>query len=195
MSQQNPSSPNLATTVSLVASAVSLACSLYLSYRLLYCRETPRGTPGTTSATQGGAAAPPQRKLPKRLILVRHGESEGNVDKSLYETRPDNALHLTQKGWLQAESAGRGIKHLVGDESCFFLVSPYVRTRETFHAISKAFEGGWRALQWHEDPRIREQDFGNFQNVDELASQKRESKHFGSFYYRYEGGESSADGL
>ena len=30
--------------------------------------------------------------LPSKLILVRHGQSEGNVDERLYTTKPDNAM-------------------------------------------------------------------------------------------------------
>ena len=37
-----------------------------------------------------------------RLVLVRHGESQGNVDHTIYRTTADNALHLTKKGFLQA---------------------------------------------------------------------------------------------
>lgn len=35
---------------------------------------------------------------PNRIILVRHGESEGNLDKYKYRTTPDYALNLTQRG-------------------------------------------------------------------------------------------------
>ena len=43
---------------------------------------------------------------PKRLILVRHGESQGNVDQNVYASVPDHALHLTERGWTQALCAG-----------------------------------------------------------------------------------------
>jgi len=133
------------------------------------------------------------QKSPKRLILVRHGESQGNVDHTIYRTVADNALHLTEAGWKQALSAGRAMRDIVGDESVYFHVSPYVRTRETFHAIAKAW-GGHDCVRWKEDPRIREQDFGNFQNPTETTQQKKESKQFSKFYYRFpDGGESSAD--
>ena len=132
-------------------------------------------------------------RTPKRLILVRHGESEGNVDHTIYASVADNALHLTEKGWMQALSAGRALKEIVGEEQTCFYVSPYVRTRETFHAIASAW-GGLEHVRWHEDPRIREQDFGNFQDLEATARQKEERKQFGSFYYRFpQGGESGAD--
>ena len=133
------------------------------------------------------------KHAPKRLILVRHGESQGNVDDGIYEHTADNALHLTKKGWGQAESAGRALREIVGDESVHFYVSPYVRTRETFHAIAKAF-GGYQTVPWREDPRIREQDWGNFQDVKKVAEQNKERKMFGKFFYRFpDGGESSCD--
>jgi hypothetical protein len=62
---------------------------------------------------------------PKRVIVIRHGESEGNVDSTMYKCCPDNALHITERGWVEALSAGKKIRSIVGDESCCFIVSPY----------------------------------------------------------------------
>lgn len=36
-----------------------------------------------------------RRVLPRRIILVRHGESEGNVDESMYCRVPDPKISLT----------------------------------------------------------------------------------------------------
>lgn len=55
--------------------------------------------------------------FPKRLILVRHGESEGNIDPLLYCRVPDNAMHLTELGYEQAVAAGKSIKKIIGDDS------------------------------------------------------------------------------
>jgi broad specificity phosphatase PhoE len=38
-----------------------------------------------------------ERVLPRRIILVRHGESEGNVDESMYCRVPDPRIRLTSK--------------------------------------------------------------------------------------------------
>jgi len=43
---------------------------------------------------------------PKRIILVRHGQSEGNVSRGRYSEVPDNKIELTPKGHEQAEAAG-----------------------------------------------------------------------------------------
>lgn len=47
---------------------------------------------------------------PRRIILVRHGESEGNVDESVYTRVPDPKIGLTNRGKVQAEQCGERIK-------------------------------------------------------------------------------------
>lgn len=66
-----------------------------------------------------------------------------------------------------------------------------MRTKETFHGIAQAF-GGVDGLKWTEEPRLREQDYGNFDkdNIKELHKMK---KVFGQFYYRFPEGESPCD--
>jgi broad specificity phosphatase PhoE len=63
---------------------------------------------------------------PNRIILVRHGESEGNVDKNHYLTIPDYALNLTLDGIEQARQAGNEIKEIIGSENLYVYLSPYV---------------------------------------------------------------------
>merc|ERR1719384_2296152 len=75
---------------------------------------------------------------PRRLIFVRHGESEANVDRGITQRVPDHDLHLTQKGREQALDAGRRARGLIGEENVKFLVSPYVRTRETLNGMLRA---------------------------------------------------------
>jgi len=84
--------------------------------------------------------------LPDRLVLIRHGESLGNVNSDLYGEVPDNAMPLTDFGWEQAYAAGRVLKDEIlkdlqeGDCSrVHFVVSPYVRTVETFNGIVSAW--------------------------------------------------------
>lgn len=147
----------------------------------------------TTSLNeQGQVSVGDVQYCPKRLILVRHGESEGNVDHKIYEHVADNELHLTDTGWDQAYCAGRELKNIIGDDPVQFKVSPYVRTRETFNAVVDPW-GGPKNVSWNEDPRIREQDFGNFQNVAQTQQAKRDRDRFGAFYYRMPDGESPAD--
>lgn len=128
---------------------------------------------------------------PTRLILIRHGESQGNVDRSLTQRVPDPDLHLTIRGRRQALEAGKRLKDIIGEESLRFIISPYVRARETFHAIAQSF-GGVDEQSVIEDPRIREMEFGNYDRSDIKRLQKERS-NFGAFFYRFPEGESPAD--
>src|SRR3954464_99313 len=69
---------------------------------------------------------------PRRIYLVRHGESEGNVNKEIYKTKPDYALELTFDGIMQARRAGEAInKEILPHETIAFYSSPFYRTRQT----------------------------------------------------------------
>ncbi|KAG7365978.1 histidine phosphatase superfamily branch 1 protein [Nitzschia inconspicua] len=158
------------------------------------------------------------RIMPEKLVLIRHGQSMGNINEVLYSTTPDNAMPLTRLGWEQARNAGAILKDkiLTSGESVHFIVSPYVRTVETFHGIVSAWcdpsspefasianhdekVKAWYGrliqlgLTWNEDSRLREQDFGNYQNPDVIKKAKEERHRFGAFYYRFPHGESASD--
>lgn len=92
-----------ATLLASVASAAVLGAVVGVTLGLRYNRRSHRSHR--------------KRTMPKRLILVRHGESQGNIDPSLYTHVPDNALHLTQLGYEQAVAAGKSIKQILGDET------------------------------------------------------------------------------
>jgi broad specificity phosphatase PhoE len=128
---------------------------------------------------------------PKRIILVRHGKSEGNADKNQYESTPDFALNLTPEGIEQARQAGQEIGRLIGSETVRIYLSPYYRTRQTFQAMRESLEANVeKAL---EDPRLREQDWGHLRQADVNEEIIRERDNFSTFYYRIPDGESGAD--
>jgi len=129
---------------------------------------------------------------PGRLILIRHGESEANAKRDITENVPDHALHLTQKGREQAAAAGRRLHEVIGDESVTFIVSPYVRAKETFNGLMYDWQGQQSAVHVREDIQVREQDYGNFDRPDMKAIHK-EKDIFGKFWYRFPEGESPAD--
>lgn len=128
---------------------------------------------------------------PKRIILIRHGESEGNVNRHAYETIPDYKLNLTANGINQAFSCGADLRKITGNESCFFYVSPLWRTRQTFQEIINSFDPV--SVISREEPRIREQEWGHLKNIDECKRIDAERDHYGTFYYRIPDGESAAD--
>ena len=128
---------------------------------------------------------------PRRLILIRHGESQGNVDKGCYQHIPDNLIQLTARGREQAREVGLQLKQLIGDESVLFYVSPFLRSQQTFHIISEHFRPSQYRVR--EDPRIREQEWGNSQHPAAMAAVLAERERVGRFFYRFQDGESGAD--
>lgn len=128
---------------------------------------------------------------PKRIILVRHGESLGNAEPNHYETTPDYALDLTDKGQVQAQRAGELIKGVINNEAVRAYVSPWYRTRQTLDGISTVIGG--QITRSTEDPRIREQEWGHLRPLTELRRLVKERIEFSPFYYRMPDGESGAD--
>ncbi|KVH92173.1 phosphoglycerate mutase-like protein AT74 [Cynara cardunculus var. scolymus] len=136
--------------------------------------------------------------LPKRIILVRHGQSEGNIDGSAYTTTPDYKIPLTQQGISQAKHAGTRIRHIISDSGTnnnwkvYFYVSPYERSRSSLREIGRSFPKT-TVIGIREECRIREQDFGNFQITERMKVIKETRDRFGRFFYRFPEGESAAD--
>ena len=75
---------------------------------------------------------------PARIILIRHGQSLGNVDESAYVGTPDWRIPLTEKGLAQAAATGSRLKALIGDQPALFFVSPYLRTQQTYDALVRS---------------------------------------------------------
>ena len=132
---------------------------------------------------------------PINIALVRHGESHANVDKSLYSKIPDYAVQLTEKGIEQAKNVGVNLRGLMGEKPPQFYVSPFWRTRETYINIAKA---GWPMqpvkTNYYEDPRLREQEWHGKLPIDGYQIEAEDERDaYGTFYYRFDGGESVAD--
>lgn len=128
---------------------------------------------------------------PKRIILIRHGESEGNIDHARYQTIQDFALKLSPVGTQQAQQAGMRIKELLENEKIYVYLSPFYRTRETFQFIRESIANN--IVKAIEDPRIREQDWGHLRHPDDNKGIIEERDNFSTFYYRIPDGESGAD--
>lgn len=134
-------------------------------------------------------AATQARHRPERIILVRHGQSQGNADDHIYETVPDHALHLTDKGRAEVRECASRLRTLLNGESVRVWASPYTRTRET----AELLDLGVPMEDVRFEPRLREQDWANFQDPEKVAEEKRLRNEFGHFWYRFSAGESGAD--
>lgn len=128
---------------------------------------------------------------PKRIILIRHGESEANVNRHLFASVPDYTIELTETGRQQALEAGQSLKTLVGNESLYFYVSPFWRTRSTFEQVACIFPRA--QFRFNEEPRLREQEWGYLRCNEEFDKICRERREYGLFYYRIPGGEAATD--
>lgn len=128
---------------------------------------------------------------PHRIILVRHGECHANTDESKFATEPDYTIELTENGIRQAYEAGLKLKELVGNETLYFYVSPFWRTRSTFENIVRSFPRS--QFEYSEEPRLREQEWEYLRTYAELKQLKKERKEYGIFYYRFPGGEAGTD--
>jgi len=94
------------------------------------------------------------------IVMVRHGESSGNVNRIIsndYDGHP-----LTSKGSEQATIVGGELK---GAKVDHIYTSPVLRARETAEIIAESI--GCTVVV---DERLRERNFGDFnnRNVDEV---------------------------
>lgn len=125
-------------------------------------------------------------------------------NREIHQTTPDHRVKLTPDGWAQAHDAGRRLRKLLRpDDTIQFFTSPYRRTRETTDGILQTLTSDQASepspfrrhdIKVYEEPRLREQDFGNFQPCsDEMERMWMERADYGHFFYRIPNGESAAD--
>lgn len=120
-----------------------------------------------------------------KIILVRHGESLGNVFQEAHLTTPDWRIPLTRRGVAQAQEAAQRVAAMLDPKlPTAYRCSPFVRAIDTAKAFGADFV---------QDPRIREQDYGRYKTLDEFFAEDKERIKYGTFFYRITNGESGAD--
>ena len=122
-----------------------------------------------------------------KVVLLRHGECLGNVDESAYTPHPRPLAAADRARRSAGDGGGPRIKELVGDARLGVYVSPYRRTLHTLALLG--LSPAWTV----QEPRLREQDWGNLQDPDGQRRQRAERDFFGHFFYRLAAGESGAD--
>lgn len=138
------------------------------------------------------------------LVLVRHGESQGNVaDRAALDAgQPyldldvrDADVELSGTGREQAEAVRDYLRSLPEDQRPTAVVSsPYLRAR---HTAEIAIEG--MDIPFVVDERVRERDLGAFDGMtwigieQEYAEESKRRGRVGKYYYRPPGGESWCD--
>lgn len=127
-----------------------------------------------------------------KIILIRHGESEGNLNPELYMKIPDHKIKLTKKGIEQSKTVGKILKKIVKESPLDVFVSPYTRTKETWEGILEGLARNNINLEY--DPRLREQQHTIFRSSEHRREKFKEQREFSKFFYRFgKGGESGAD--
>ncbi len=142
--------------------------------------------------------------MPINLILVRHGESEGNVvhrrsrqgDHSQF-TDEFKRIHssqyrLTQRGRQQAGQAGEWIRQHIGSHFHRYYVSEYVRAVETAALLALP------DARWFKTPFLRERDAGEFDNLTEAEKERDFARYMlarrnDAYYWKPPNGESMVD--
>lgn len=175
------------------------------SRRCLAAATVARSSPATVVA---GMRDPNTTGMPVDLLLVRHGQSEGNVALEAakrgdlshmtdeYKNRSTADYRLSALGREQAAAAGAWLRSWMADEQLEsfdrLYCSTFARTRETAALLDLP------RAEWQLEPLLRERDFGLWEGkapavISELYHHSFTSKQRNRFLWRPEGGESTPD--
>lgn len=151
------------------------------------------------------------RSWPAELVLVRHGQSTGNLaDAHARSTRAevvdvaerDADVPLSPLGARQARAVGHWLASAEGAPAPpeVVLCSPYARAHDTALAVVEAARGaGHDVPEPRTDERLRERDLGWWDGLTGAGVRARfpeeaaRRQRIGKFYYRPPGGESWCD--
>jgi broad specificity phosphatase PhoE len=140
-----------------------------------------------------------------QLLLVRHGESQGNVAATLAHDAGEHVIpvpardadvELSDTGREQALALGRLLAGFPAESRAVVWSSPYLRARQT--AELAVTTGGWHTPVLV-DERLRDRELGILDMLTSLGVEARfpeeaqRRRWLGKFYYRPPGGESWAD--
>ncbi|WP_052087883.1 histidine phosphatase family protein [Paenibacillus wynnii] len=126
----------------------------------------------------------------KQLILIRHGQSEGNL-RGIKQGMWD-AFGLTPQGRQEAKACGERIKVCKPD---LLLMSPLLRAKETAELIAAELGNGSDITP---EPLLREVDHGLLQGLDKSERERRFTKELellraNGYDYSVVGGEALPD--
>jgi broad specificity phosphatase PhoE len=122
--------------------------------------------------------------------VIRHGEAEHNVDRTVMAHTHDSKHSLTKLGQNQVQKTAEFMKTIVNEKTVMYS-SPYLRTIQTARAIHSLLP---KQVPFYENPLLREWELGNLYDFTNRPPElKKEFKAAGIFYFRHPNGESLAD--
>ncbi|CAN7701924.1 histidine phosphatase family protein [Rhizobium sp. LjRoot98] len=147
-----------------------------------------------------------KQNWPKRIWMVRHGESAGNVARDAADLAGHARIEITQRdvdvplsplGQQQSEALGAWFGALP-EQPDVIVASPYIRALSTADTIARQLTA-WPRLTVSTDERLREKEFGILdrltrRGIEELYPDQAEFRRIlGKFYHRPPAGESWCD--
>jgi broad specificity phosphatase PhoE len=124
------------------------------------------------------------------IFVIRHGEAEHNVDRTVMAHTHDSKHSLTKLGQNQVQKTAEFMKTIVNEKTVMYS-SPYLRTIQTARAIHSLLP---KQVPFYENPLLREWELGNLYDFTNRPPElKKEFKAAGIFYFRHPNGESLAD--
>jgi len=153
----------------------------------------------------GNLILPVKPKWPESLVILRHAESIQNVALDLQEDGLENLLEklskmnalqipLSEEGFRQARETGDYFATQQPFDVCF--TSPCLRAVQTAEAIVERLPYD---LAVENDSKLREKEFGRFQNfgAEDIQTQYPEEwtdrERDGRYWYRFPRGENYPD--
>lgn len=142
--------------------------------------------------------------VPQDLLIIRHGESAGNVARDAALRSGAQAIDiagrdcdvpLSKLGEEQSRALGHWLRENGRTPEAIF-TSPYLRASQTAALLAQS--AGW-AVTPVQDERLREKEFGELDRLTRLGIELRFPEQaamraaLGKFYYRPPGGESWTD--
>lgn len=124
------------------------------------------------------------------IFIIRHGEADHNVDRTVMAHTHDSKHSLTELGHEQVQKTADFMKNVVNEQTVLYS-SPYLRTIQTAKAIHSLLPEN---VPFYENPLLREWELGNLYDFTNRTPEiKKEFKAAGLFYFRHPNGESLAD--
>lgn len=120
----------------------------------------------------------------RRIFLVRHGQSQANVDQEVNKRVADHAIELTEAGHKQATAAGKFLGDYIGEmnppgeewntlEPVRLWHSPYKRAQQTTERIVEKARASFQGPRG----RLHQEDFEMVKEGDSVFLDVRENLH------------------